>query len=300
MGTSESAADRALADGLERVLPRHVLEELWRADLDSSDLSGRDPAFIDRYGRRVCDWLRRYFRAEVQGLDQVPEPPFIAVATHSGGPLLPDVWPIASLWWDLFPTEQPSYALVHDLAFRVPLVGNLLIKLGALRASRDNAERVLDAGGVLLITPGGDAEAIRSYRARNRVDLGGHDTFVQLAFRYGLPVVPVVNVGGHEVYLTVLSSERLARLTGAQRRLRLKRLNVNLGLPWGIWATPFVPYLPLPSRITYRVGPPFDFPRSEHLAANPHAVRAGYRSVHASMQGMVDELAAARRYPVVG
>jgi hypothetical protein len=45
-------------------LPSDVLDQLWRADLDPSELSGRDPDFIERYGLPICRWLSRtYFRA---------------------------------------------------------------------------------------------------------------------------------------------------------------------------------------------------------------------------------------------
>src|SRR5215210_2334916 len=109
------------------VLPAAVLESLWRDNLDDSELDGRDPEFIESYGKPVCDWFRRtYFRAEFFGEENVPnDPPFIAVANHSGAPILPDVWPLLSRFWELFSSEQPSYALVHDAAFHVPLVRNL-------------------------------------------------------------------------------------------------------------------------------------------------------------------------------
>ena len=250
----------------------------------------------------MCNWLsRRYFRAEFEGLENVPrKAPFIAVANHSGAPILPDIWPMIAKWWELFPLEQPSYALIHDMAFRLPFVRNLLIKMGGLRAGRESAERALEAGGVLLVMPGGDAEAQRSYWARNRIDLRGRTGVVELALRFGVPLLPVVNVGGSEVNLTLVSSRRLARWTGLERLARVKTLPLTFGLPWGVWLTGFVPYLPLPSKISYRVGTPFEFPRNAELAHNADLLERSSRLLTDSMQRMLSELSQRRRLPVLG
>lgn len=153
---------------------------------------------------------------------------------------------------------------------------------------------------MLAILPGGDTEALRSFRNRNRVDLRGHTFFVELALRHGVPVVPVVNVGGHEVYFTLLSSRRLARWSGIERLTRVKTLPVHLGLPWGWWLGGFLPYLPLPSKISYRVGQPIYFSQDPELARDADYLRKWTDEIGDSMQAMVDGLAAKRRFPVIG
>jgi 1-acyl-sn-glycerol-3-phosphate acyltransferase len=293
------APDEVTMAGID---PSVILDLMSGPDLDPDDLSGRDPQFIRKVGQPFCDWLRKsYFRAEVDGIEHVPRNgSFIAVANHSGGPLLPDVWLMVSYFWELFGVDSPSYALVHDAAFHVPVVRNLLVRIGALRASRRNAEKVLEAGGVLLITPGGDLEALRSFWVRNRLELGGRSTFVELALRYGVPVLPVVNVGAHEVYFTLFSSRTLAKLTGLERLTRVKTIPLNIGLPWGMWLTGFLPYLPLPAKVSFMVAEPVRFPKSALLAANGDAVQHGFVRISATMQGMLDRLAARRRFPVIG
>jgi 1-acyl-sn-glycerol-3-phosphate acyltransferase len=302
MTTVDTVSARTVRASAERWLPRRVVDELWSANLDPTDPAGRDPDFIEQYARPFCNWLSRaYFRAEFEGLEHVPlRPPFIAVANHSAAPILPDIWPMIGKWWQLFPLEQPSYALIHDAAFKVPVVRNLLIKLGGLRACTLSGERALDRGGVLLVMPGGDVEASRSYWQRNRIDLQGRTGVAKLALRYGAPVLPVVNVGGNEVNFTLLSGRRLARWTGLDRVARVKVLPLTVGLPWGIWPTAFVPYLPLPSKISYRIGPPLEFPRNPALAENRDLVERSTREISSAMQSMLSDLAARRRFPVFG
>jgi 1-acyl-sn-glycerol-3-phosphate acyltransferase len=281
---------------------RRAWEELSAEDLDPNDPSGRDPDLIRRVALPVLEAARRhYFRSEIEGVEHVPEEgPFICVANHNGGPMLPDLWVMVCYWWSIFGVERPAYALVHDAAFRIPVLRNLLVKLGGLRACRENAEKVLDMGGIVMIYPGGELDCLRSFRRRNRIDFHGRTGFVELAMRRGIPLLPVVNAGGHEVYVTLFSSRRLARLSGIERLTRVKTVPVNLGLPWGIWATGFVPYLPLPAKLAYRVGKPVRFRRSEKLAGNEFAVRRAYLKITDEMQVMLDDLAGRRRFPIIG
>jgi 1-acyl-sn-glycerol-3-phosphate acyltransferase len=278
------------------------LTELARVQLDPDDPSQRDPAFIEESVLPFISWLRRvYFRTELEGLENVPgEGPFIAVCNHNGGPVLPDLWVMLSYWWSHFGIERPGYAMVHDAVFRIPLLGNFLIKLGALRARRQNAEKVLEMGGVVLAYPGGELDCLRPFSRRNVIDFYGHDGFVRLAMEKEVPIVPVVNIGGHEVYVTLFSSRLLAKLSGMERLTRVKTLPLNLGLPWGIWATGFVPFLPLPAKFEYRVGKPIELRNSAHLASNELAVRQVYYRIVDDMQGMLDEMASRRRLPILG
>jgi hypothetical protein len=73
-----------------------------------------------------------------------------------------------------------------------------------------------------------------------------------------------------------------------------------VGLPWGVWLTGFLPYLPLPSKIVYKVGKPLYLPKDPKLAKKPKLVREVYSEVTRTMQKMMDELAARRRFPVLG
>jgi hypothetical protein len=67
-----------------------------------------------------------------------------------------------------------------------------------------------------------------------------------------------------------------------------------------VWLTGFLPYLPLPAKVSFMVAKPLAFPRRPELAGNPDAVQRGFVKVGDAMQGMLDQLAARRRLPVIG
>ncbi len=275
--------------------------EILSHDLDPDDPDMRDVDFIHRYAIPGMQALRTwYFRSEYEGVEHIPrEGPVMVVSNHSGGPMLPDCWIMLSHYWALLGTERPAYALVHDTIFRVPYLRNFMIRIGALRATRENAEKVLERGGTLLLFPGGDLDCFRSFWRRNRIDLFGRTGFIELAMRYGVPVVPVVNAGGHETAFTIHSSRALARWSGLDRLLRMKTVPITIGLPWGLWVGHW-PFLPLPAKISYKVGKPLQFRADSGLHRDPHALRRAYGAIVDDMQDMLDQLASRRRLPVIG
>lgn len=274
------------------------LAELATDDLDPDDPASRDPEFIDAVAPFFDLVGTYYFRTEVEGAEHVPpRGPFIAVANHNGGPILPDVWMTLAYWAQHMGTDVPAYAMVHDAAFRVPLVRNFLAKLGGMRASRANAEKVLERGGVLLVYPGGELDCLRSFWERNTINLHGRTGFIELALQFDVPILPVVNIGAHEVYFTLWSSRRLAKWSGIEWLTRVKTVPLTLGLPWGLWLTGFVPYWPLPSKFVYKVGRPMRFHATGGHGA---AIQRAYARITATMQKMLDDLSSRRRLPVIG
>src|SRR5262245_19992383 len=72
--------------------------------------------------------------------------------------------------------------MVHDAPLRVPLLRSFLIKkVGGLRASSENAEKVLGLGAPLLIYPGGELDCLKSFWRRHTVDFHGRTGFIELA-----------------------------------------------------------------------------------------------------------------------
>src|SRR2546428_8224237 len=188
-----------------------MLLDLFRRDLEPCDLRNRDVAYIKVVSRLLYAVGVRYFRAECEGVENLPTSgQFIAVGNHSGAPLLPDV-AVLGAWWALeMGLDHPSYLMVHDFPFRIPVLRNFMAKIGAMPASRENAERVLRSGARLVCFPAGELDCLRSFRDRNRVNLYGRTGFVKLAYKYGVPIVPFVNIGGRAGSLPPFSNPRLA------------------------------------------------------------------------------------------
>jgi 1-acyl-sn-glycerol-3-phosphate acyltransferase len=193
--------------------------------------------------------------------------------------------------------ERRFHQLAHNLVVSYPVLGGMLRRFGTVAASHENARRALRSGAAVLVYPGGDYEVARPSWQSARVDFGGRRGFLRLALEEGVPVVPVVSIGGQETALFLTRGEGLARLLHLDRTLRLKTLPVSLALPWGLNIGDLFSHLPLPAKITIQCLPPIDL--EERFGPSPDVAEV-YDAVVAEMQETLSSLAAERRLPLVG
>jgi 1-acyl-sn-glycerol-3-phosphate acyltransferase len=223
---------------------------------DPDALDRRDPRVIAR-ALPAFEWLAaRYFRLRADGVEHLPAGPALLVANHNGGILGPDLCCTLATLWRALGVDAPLYALAHDFPMRqlTPL-GRLLQMLGAIRASRANAARALATGAKVLVYPGGDLDAYRSFARRHEVVILPRTGFVEVARAARVPIVPIVAEGAHRSGVIVSEGERIAAWLRLARWGRLERFPIALALPWGVALGPWIPYLPLPFPIRLRILP---------------------------------------------
>ena len=124
-----------------------------------------------------------------------------------------------------------------------------------MRAAPGSASDAFGRGGSVLVYPGGDLDAYRLSRDRDRVVFGERAGFVRVARDAGVPVVPVVAHGAHRSAYIFHEGVSLARWLRLHRWSRIRRFPLALALPWGVAAGPWMPYLPLPFPIRLRFLP---------------------------------------------
>ena len=271
--------------------------ELVKSRVPAADLDERDPDYIRESLPRLWLLASLYFRAEVRGLGNVPEEgPVLLVGNHSGGNLTPDTGVFTLAFSTYFGVERAFYQLAHNLVLSMPGL-SFLRKYGTVAASRDNARKALQAGAAVLVYPGGDYEVHRPSWEGRRVDFGGRKGFLALALEEGVPIVPVVSIGGQETSLFLSRGERLAKLLGLDRAFRLKVLPISIGIPWGLNVGDMLGHLPLPAKITVEALPAIDLNRE--FGADPDLDEV-YDHLLRLMQETLDALAAERRFPVIG
>ena len=260
-------------------------------------LRHRDPEFIRRTLPVLGGVLRRYFRADLRGLDHVPESgPVLLVGNHSGGNVPPDTLLFTLAFVSRFGVDRPFYQLAHDLVMASPLAP-LLRRYGTVTASRDIARAALAEGAAVLVYPGGDHETHRPSWASSTVDFDHREGFLTLAHELDVPIVPVVSIGGQETALFLTRGEHAAHALGLDRMLRLKVLPVSLALPWGLDIGDMLGHLPLPAKMTIRVLEPIDL--RARFGSDPD-FDAVYDDVVSCMQTELSRLAADRRLPIIG
>jgi 1-acyl-sn-glycerol-3-phosphate acyltransferase len=221
------------------------------ATLGMSERSGE----VDEFGmdevvlRRLRPLLEllyeRYWRVDLQGLANLPEQgPCLLVANHSG--LLPyDGLMLAHAIERRHPSGERPRFLVADWLMTLPFVQPYLARLGGVRACRENAERLLEAGRFVIVFPEGVKGAAKVFRERYRLKRFGRGGVIRVALETGAPLVPVGIVGAEEAHPILFKW----------------RPPIGIGVPF-VPVTPTFPLLgplgtvPLPSKWVVRIGAP--------------------------------------------
>jgi 1-acyl-sn-glycerol-3-phosphate acyltransferase len=264
--------------------------------LDGNDIDAWDPDYIRRVLPIWRSGLRAYFRSDVRGLENIPaDGPSLLVGNHSGGVMIVDTFVLTTEFYERFGPDRRFHQLAHDVAARFPGVG--LRRWGTVAASHDNARRAFDRGAPVLVYPGGDYETFRPTWHGDQIEFGGRKGFIKLALEAGVPIVPVVAVGGQETALFLTRGERAARLTRWADLTRIKVLPITLGPPFGVSVLDFPTRIPLPAKITIEVLPPIDL--EDRFGTRP-AHGEIYDAITGEMQDVLSDLQDERTLPVVG
>src|SRR5436305_188538 len=239
-----------------------------RRTLGGGDIDAWDPNYIRRVLPAWRAIMGTYFRGEVRGLDNLPSRgPVLLVGNHSGGTLIADTFVFAGEFYAHFGPNRRFHQLAHDIAARLPGTG--LSRWGTVAASHENARQAFDKGAPVLVYPGGDYETFRPSWHSDRIEFAGRKGFIKLALERGVPIVPVVAIGGQETALFATRGERAAEVTGWAKKTRIKVLPVAFAPPFGVTLLDLPARLPLPAKITVEVRPPIDLverfgPEPEH------------------------------------
>src|SRR5438045_1541431 len=152
-GSVDGRGDMRLGTVLGRTLSEQVQRRIPQADLDE-----RDPDYIRESLPGMWLLASFYFRADVQGLENIPaEGPVLLVGNHSGGNMTPDTLVFTLAFNTYFGVERRFYQLAHNLVLAMPSLASLR-KYGTVAASAANANTRLDSGATLLVYPGDDYE----------------------------------------------------------------------------------------------------------------------------------------------
>jgi 1-acyl-sn-glycerol-3-phosphate acyltransferase len=265
------------------------------AEASTGGLDQFSPTLTRVVAERIGPLLRRYFRAELHGLDAFPtKGGALIVSNHSGGMFTPDVMLFGSAFYRRFGYDRPLITLAHYGVVMGPL-GDIMPKLGVIEASRQNAAAALAFGGIVLVFPGGDYDSYRPTSEDGVIDFAGRTGYVSTAIAAGVPIVPSVTIGGQESQLFLTRGNTLAKLLRLTKA-RMEILPVTFGFPFG-FSVIVPPNLPLPTKIVTQVLEPIDIVARFGPDPDVAEVDVYVRSV---MQGALNELKRKRRFPIIG
>jgi 1-acyl-sn-glycerol-3-phosphate acyltransferase len=263
------------------------------------DLSGPDEIAMQRqkfFWNVLVDY---WFRMEIDGWENIGDPPALLIGIHSGAPFVWDAWTVGVQWWRRFGVERPLHGTAHDALMAIPGIGRYFRAMGVLPAAPDAIASALAEGRDVALWPGGEVDSLRPWTERDQANLAGRKGFVKMAIRAGVQIVPIATVGGADAMPVLIRGDRLSRALRLDRLLRLKVFPLAVSLPWGI-APAALPQLPLPAKIRTRFMPAVELDHDPERAADDDYVDRKYHEVQGSIQRGMDALARKRALPLFG
>lgn len=245
---------------------------------------------FQQVARLLSTSVKLWHRLDIDTGGQRFDKPVLFVGNHGFGSMLDANVHAAFATFRKLGIEDNVSLLVHRSAWDMGL-GPLMESAGAKPASREAAHEAFQSGRHLLVFPGGDLEAFRPYSERDEVNFYGRRGFAELAMDAGVDIVPIVTAGAGKTVIN-LPDPGFAKLTGVDKKARLKSLPVTVSMPWGLTVGAVggpVPYLPLPVKLRTRVMSPMH-------ARDGETFRDFGDRVEVAMQETLTELAKKSRF----
>jgi 1-acyl-sn-glycerol-3-phosphate acyltransferase len=177
---------------------------------------GRSERIEGLMDQTLVDFFYRYwFRAEVEGIENVPaNGGGLLVSNHSGA-LPPDAAMIAKAVKEEHSRPRPVNITVEHFFKGYPGFSMLIPKIGCVAAHPANVHRLLfDEEQLVLVFPEGRKGTEKLYKDRYRLRRFGRGGFVEAAMRARAPIVPICVVGAEEAAPVFAQMNLMKRLTG--------------------------------------------------------------------------------------
>jgi 1-acyl-sn-glycerol-3-phosphate acyltransferase len=177
---------------------------------------GRSERIEGVFDATVVEFFYRYwFRAEVEGMENVPATGGAMLVSNHSGALPPDAAMIGKAIREEHPHPRPLNITVEHFFKGYPGFSTLLPKIGCVAAHPANVQRLLyDEEQLVLVFPEGRKGTEKLYKDRYRLRRFGRGGFVEAAMRARAPIVPVCVVGAEEAAPVFAQLGLFKRLTG--------------------------------------------------------------------------------------
>jgi 1-acyl-sn-glycerol-3-phosphate acyltransferase len=177
---------------------------------------GRSERIEGLMDRTLVDFFYRYwFRAEVEGIHNVPSDGGALLVSNHAGALPPDAPMIAKAIKEEHPRPRPVHLTVEHFFKGYPGFAMLLPKIGAVPAHPANVHRLLyDEGQLVQVMPEGRKGTQKLFKDRYRLRRFGRGGFVESAMRARAPIVPIAIIGPEESAPVFAQVPLLQKITG--------------------------------------------------------------------------------------
>jgi 1-acyl-sn-glycerol-3-phosphate acyltransferase len=268
------------------------VSEPTQPTLSDVDAWGRSEHFRQLARKAGGFHYRCWFRVQWEGFDRIPSQGGALLIANHAGAIPPDAPMIMHGIEER--TGRPVYGLA-DYWFRtVPFVGTLWNRGGGVPAHPQNAHRLLqDDGQLVLVFPEGRSGPGKLAKERYQLRRFGRGGFVETAMRAGVPIVPIAVLGAEEAMPILYKMSAAARLLHAPY-IPVTANHLLFGPVLGF-------FVYLPAKFRFRVLDPVRFDVEPGLERYPRSrVVEEAEKIRLALQRELNEMVAHRRSIWVG
>jgi 1-acyl-sn-glycerol-3-phosphate acyltransferase len=211
-----------------------------------------------------------------------------------------DAWTVALQWYHRFGDSRILHGTAHNVLMAAPGLGDYFRAMGTIPPTRKAMATALKAGHDVILWPGGEQDAMRNWRNRDKAVLAGRKGFVRFAIQQQVPIVPVATVGGHDTVFVLSEGRFIAKWTGLGKLLRGSTMRIVSGFPFPLAVEILPVHLPLPAKIRTELLEPIELEADPARSKDDEQVSSIYREVEAAIQAGMDRLAKRRSFPIFG
>lgn len=159
----------------------------------------RSADFISKSRKYLLPLLKKIFGCQVVGMEKLhADQKYLLVGNHSVGVMI-EGFMLLDAWETQFKGRPVCNALAHRFFFKFPLINIIMNKVGCIPASYQASHQAFAQGHSVLVFPGGNYEAMRTYSEREICDFDQKKGWIKVALKNQVSVVPIAIAGSHLV-----------------------------------------------------------------------------------------------------
>ena len=236
-----------------------------------------DRAAYERLLQRVS-FLHQWFQPTIAGIENIPADGGGLIVTNHGhfGIDLPVLLRLI-----LEGSGRVVRSLGDRVVFAAPFFRDIAHTMGAIEGEPTATVQLLQDDQLVLVYPGGAKEALSDPEDAYRLQWENSRGFIRTALRAQKPIIPIAGLGNEELYVQVVSQERV-RQSGIGRLIsQLLGDKYVTPIYMGLGALPF------PTELHYIVGEPIHLPHGPEAADDPELVADLHRRVTEATQQLI-------------
>jgi 1-acyl-sn-glycerol-3-phosphate acyltransferase len=223
--------------------------------------------------------LHEWFRPTIEGAENIPAEGGALLVTNHGNFGL-DLMVLVALFHERLGRVLRS--LGDRVVFATPVFRDLARCMGVIEGEPGATVRLLQDDQLVLVYPGGAKEALSTPEDGYRLQWEGSRGFIRTALRAQKPIIPVAGIGNEELYVQVVSKERVR--ASPFGRLVSELLGEKYVMPIYVG----LGILPFPAELHYLIGEPIHLPYGPAAADDDEIVVSLHRQVTEATQQLID------------